>query len=196
VFQYTLSSNIITYIINNQQSARRVTAGNSKHAYISYQYLLSKTYDSPDNSIAIIKHPTNLLLLSPSLTETSSLRQESRAFLVCDLSSYNILAKTNNFILCASLLLCLIPELQKKLTWTRTQYTLCGYGHWNCNLLVKTNNFGVGDFVMCSLSKILKTPSPDFEITSQFSVFWPSQNLFRISKNKHAKFGANQYFRL
>jgi hypothetical protein len=39
--------------------------------------------------------------------------QTQDIFWVCDLSFYNLLADTNDFILCAILLLCLVSEVQK-----------------------------------------------------------------------------------
>jgi hypothetical protein len=72
-----------------------------------------KAYHRPDHLICITEYHGKLSS-SSSLNPTPSPRLEPRtAFQVCDLSSCNLLTETNNFVLCAVLLLCLVSELQK-----------------------------------------------------------------------------------
>jgi hypothetical protein len=58
---------------------------------------------------------------------------------------------------------------------------------YSCNLLAERNNFGLCAVLLsCSVSALIGKRS--FE-------FWPAYGLFLISRNKHAKFSANQCVR-
>jgi hypothetical protein len=86
------------------------------------------------------------------------------SFRVCDLSSCNILAK--NTIL-------LVSELQKtSSSGLEPRAVFVGCGRCYCNLLVETNNFGLGDILLsCLVSKIQKPPWPGFEPRTLFRSF-------------------------
>jgi hypothetical protein len=47
--------------------------------------------------------------------------------------------------------------------------------------------------IVLSFSELQKTPSPGFKLRTPFHEFWPTYVLFLVSRNKHAKFGANQF---
>jgi hypothetical protein len=66
----------------------------------------------------------------------------------------------------------------------------------SCNLLFETNNFGlVAVPLSCLDSKIQELPSPGLELRTFFRRCNLSKNLLLVSRNKHAKFGANWYIR-
>jgi hypothetical protein len=79
-------------------------------------------------------------------------------------------------------------------TETRTQdsFRVCDLSF--CNLLAETNNFVLGaSLPSCLISELQERPSPGLELTTHFPEFWPFQNLFLVSRNKHAEFGANRF---
>jgi hypothetical protein len=76
---------------------------------ISYQYLLSKPYHRPEHLIHIVEYHRKIILKLNIFTGT---RTED-SFRVVYLSSCNLFAEINNFVLCAILLSCLVSELQK-----------------------------------------------------------------------------------
>jgi hypothetical protein len=79
------------------------------------------------------------IIPKPIFTETRT--QDS--FRVCDLSSCNLLAETNNFVLCAVLLSCFSFRATETIIGTRSQEFL---GLWPLflNLLFETSNTGLG----------------------------------------------------
>jgi hypothetical protein len=73
---------------------------------------------------------------------------------------------------------------------------LGGSGLCVCNLLFDTNNFGLGAILLsCLVFELQETPSAGIELRTLFPEFWPSYDLFLVSRNKHAKFGSNQFIR-
>jgi hypothetical protein len=95
-----------------------------------------KPYHRPAHSIRIVLKPV-------IFTET---RTQNTCW-VCDLSSCNLLTETNNSVLCAVLISCLISELQKNFSSgfePRTVFRGCGL--CSCGL-TETNNFGIGRFL-------------------------------------------------
>jgi hypothetical protein len=94
------------------------------------------------NIIEIIIIIITIISKSNIFTET----RNQYSFQICDLSSCNLLAETNNFVLCPVLLSCLVSELQK-LSSPRLELRTVSSGLWplSCNLLNETNNFVLGD---------------------------------------------------
>jgi hypothetical protein len=79
---------------------------------------------------------------------------------VGDLSSCNLLTETNNFVLCAILLSCLVSKLQKPPSLGLKPSTgFQGCGLCSCNLLAETNNFGLGAVLLSCLVSKLQKPS-------------------------------------
>jgi hypothetical protein len=86
--------------------------GNSTDAYISYQSLLPEIL-SWASSLDTYRWILQKKIVPKPNTFTETRTQDS--YRVCDLSSCNLLAETNNFVLCAVLVSCLVSELQKHL---------------------------------------------------------------------------------
>jgi hypothetical protein len=69
-------------------------------------------------------------------------------------------------------------------------------GPCSCNLFFEINKFDLGAVLLsCLVSELQETPSPEIELRTYFSELLQSHVLFLISRNKHAKFGANRYIR-
>jgi hypothetical protein len=65
-----------------------------------------------------------------------------------------------------------------------------------CDLFFETNNLNLcAVVVLCLVSVLQEPPSPGIELRTLFPEFWSSYVLFLVSRNKHAKFGANWYIR-
>jgi hypothetical protein len=94
-------------------------------------------------------------------------------FWVCDLSSCNLPAETNNFVLCTVLLSSLVSELLKLSSpgiEPKTVYRDCGLCY--CNLLFETNNFGLGAVLLsCLVFELQEPPSPGTELRTHFTEF-------------------------
>jgi hypothetical protein len=85
--------------------------GNSTNANI-YQSLLPESlpYTWSFNMYHWISQKKIIIIPKPSIF-TKTRNQDG--FQVCDLGPWNLLTKTNNFVLCAILLLCSVSQLQK-----------------------------------------------------------------------------------
>jgi hypothetical protein len=109
----------------------------------------------------------------------------------------NILFETNNFWLGTVVLSFLVFKVQKPSPpgiEPRPVFRGCGLRF--CNLLFETNNFDLGAVLLsCLVFKLHKPSSPWIELSTLFPEFWPCYILFMVSRNKHAKFGANWYIR-
>jgi hypothetical protein len=134
----------------------------------------------------------NIISKRKIFTET----QTEDSFRVCDLSSCN-LSETNKFCLGAFLLLCLVLEQHKTSSSglePRTVFRRCFVRFYN--LLFETNNFNLGAILLlCLVSELQETPFPGIGLRALFTEFWPSYILFLVSRNKHTKFGSNQFIR-
>jgi hypothetical protein len=88
-------------------------------------------------------------------------------FRVCDLSSCNLLAETNNFVLCA-VISCLVFELQKPSSPGIEPMTLL----WGCELLLffpRGNNFDLGAVLLsCVVSELHTSSSQGIEPRTVF----------------------------
>jgi hypothetical protein len=87
------------------------------------------------------------------------------SFRVCDLSSCNLLAETNNFVL-YTILLCLVSKLLKTSSSKIEPRTVSrGCGLCFCNVLFQTNNFGLGIvLISCLGSELQETTSPGLKL--------------------------------
>jgi hypothetical protein len=112
---------------------------------------------------------TNMIVPKPN-TFTETRTQDS--LWVCNLSSHNLTAETNNF-LCAVLLSCLISKLQKTSSSRlelRTVFRGCSL--CSCKLLFETNNFDLGAVLLsCLVSKLQEPPSSGLEFRTLFRSF-------------------------
>jgi hypothetical protein len=73
-----------------------------------------KVYHEPNHSIRIVEYHRKIIIII--IIPKPNIFNETRIqgiFRVCDPSSCNLLAETNNFVLCVVFLLCLVSELQK-----------------------------------------------------------------------------------
>jgi hypothetical protein len=138
-----------------------------------------------------------LLCLVLELHKTYSSGLEPGTDLCYGVCFYNLLFETNNFGLGAVLLLCLVSELQKTSSLRIESKTIFrGSGLYFCNLLFETNNFGPSAILLsCLVSELTGNALRGNQTQDTFSEFWPSYDLFLVSRNKHAKFGANRYIR-
>jgi hypothetical protein len=142
-----------------------------------------EAYHRPDHSIFVVEYHTKIIIIE---TRTQELLG------VYDLSSCNLLAKTNNFVLCAVLSF-LVSELQEPPS-AGLEYRAGSHGPGLCccNLLFETSNCGLGAVLLSSLfSELQEPPSPRIELRTLLRSF-NSCILFLVSRNKHAKFCANR----
>jgi hypothetical protein len=96
-----------------------------------------------------------IIIPQPNIfTETRT----QKSFRVCGLSSCNLLAKSNSFVLCVVLLLCLVSELQKPSGLER-RTVFRGCGRCSCSLLTEINNFGLGTILISYLLSEIQKPS-------------------------------------
>jgi hypothetical protein len=153
-------------------------------------FLAPKTYYRP-----IIGLVTVLLsrLFSELWKPSSPWLKPGKNFRGRGLCSCNTLTKTNNYGFGTGLPSCLLSERQKTFSpglKPRTVFWGCGL-HF-CNLFFKTNNFGLRVILLlCLVSKLQESLSPGLKLRTTLLKFWPFQNLFLVSRNKHATFGTN-----
>jgi vesicle coat complex subunit len=107
------------------------------------------------HSIRIVEHHRNIfiiiiiIIISKTYIFTETRNQD--CFRVCDLSSCNLLAETNNFVLYAVLLSCLVSSYRNHI-------------HRDSNpgqfLLFETNNFALSAVLLsCLVSELQELPS-------------------------------------
>jgi hypothetical protein len=74
-----------------------------------------KTYHRPDHSIRIVEYHRKIIIIIIIISKPNIFTETRTQDSLCvfDLSSCNLLAETNNFVLRAVLLSCLVSELQK-----------------------------------------------------------------------------------
>jgi hypothetical protein len=107
-----------------------------------------KACHRPDHSIRRVEYGWNYYYNYYTIPKRN-LSNDTRTqdcFRVCDPSSCNLLAETNNFVLCAALISCLISQLQKPSSpelEPRTIFQGCGC---SCNFLVETNDLALATF--------------------------------------------------
>jgi hypothetical protein len=123
--------------------------------------------------IRIIGYHRKIIPKRNIFTETRT--QDSFQF--CDLSRCNLLAKTNNFVLGAVLLSCLVSELQKPSSPGLEPRTVFGVVavvsviSSSYLIFVEVNNFVLCDVLLsCTDSKIQKPTSPGLEPRTVFGV--------------------------
>jgi hypothetical protein len=133
-----------------------------------------RSYYRHYHSIRIVEYHCKIInIINPKPNIFTETRTQG-SFRVCDLSSCNLLAETNNSVLCAILLLCLVSDQQKSYSTglePRTVFRGCGLCF--CNLIAETNNFGLGTVLLsCLVSVLQEPPSPGFELGTSFRSFY------------------------
>jgi hypothetical protein len=119
-------------------------------------------------SICLIIRYVSLNIIKNAAIRKTNIFTETRAqnsFRVCNLSSCDLFAEINNFVIYAVLLSCLVSELQKTSSpGIELRTALRGCDLCFCNILFKTNNFDPGAVILsCLVSELQETPSPGLE---------------------------------
>jgi hypothetical protein len=128
--------------INDYQSARSVTAGKlDKCLHFLSNFTVRKLTIGPIIRYVSLKITEKnivvIIIVKPNIF-TKTRTQD--CFRVCDLNFCNLLTKTNNFVLCAVLLLYLVFELQKSTSPVFEPRTIFrGCGLCSCSLVETTS---------------------------------------------------------
>jgi hypothetical protein len=95
---------------------------------------------------------------------------------------------------CSHLLSSLVAKLKKSSSprlKPRTFFRGCGL--FPCNLLLETNNFGLGPVLSCLVSEVHELPYRDSNSGHFSGVLTLLCYIFPVSRNKHTKFGTNRF---
>jgi hypothetical protein len=119
-----------------------------------------KAFHRPNHLIRIVEYQRKIIPKSNIFTETRT--QDS--FRVRGLGFCNLLGETNNFVLCAVLLSCLVYKLQKPSSPRLAPRTVFGFVTLVPEkFLAVTNNFVLCAVLSCLVSELQKLSSLELE---------------------------------
>jgi hypothetical protein len=128
-----------------------------------------KTYHRPDDSIFIVKYHREKLSPNP----TSSPRHEPRTVFGI-VTLVHVISSPKQIILFFAPFVCRawFPSYWNHLHWDSNPAVFLGFGLCSCDLLAKTNNFGLGAVLLsCLVSELQEPLSPRIELRTLFQSF-------------------------